>query len=72
MCIRDRYKGDEIARATACDGLLRAIAVSSRDMVERARNIHMTLPVVTAALGRAPVSYTHLNILNHTSVIFNT
>ena len=47
------YKGDEIARATACDGLLRAIAVSSRDMVERARNIHMTLPVVTAALGRA-------------------
>ena len=47
------YKGDEIARATACGGQLKAVAVSSRNMVERARQIHMTLPVATAALGRA-------------------
>lgn len=34
------------------DGWVKATAVSSREMVERARQIHSCLPVATAALGR--------------------
>ncbi len=34
------------------DGFVKAVAVESRDMVERARQIHKTLPTATAALGR--------------------
>ena len=34
------------------DGMVKAVAVTGRDMVERARQIHKTLPVATAALGR--------------------
>ena len=44
---------DEIVRAITGDGLIQAAAVTGRDLVERARNIHTTLPVATAALGRA-------------------
>ena len=44
---------DEIVRAITGDGYVKAVAVSGRDLVERARNIHTTLPVATAALGRA-------------------
>ena len=33
--------------------MVQAAAICSRDMVERARQIHKTLPVATAALGRA-------------------
>ena len=44
---------DEIVRAITGDGLVQAAAVTGRDIVERARNIHTTLPVATAALGRA-------------------
>ncbi len=44
---------DEIVRAITSDGLVQAAAVTGRDIVERARNIHTTLPVATAALGRA-------------------
>ncbi len=43
---------DEIVRAMTDDGLVKAVAITGRDMVERARNIHTTLPVATAALGR--------------------
>ena len=43
---------DEIVRAITGDGLVKAVAITGRDMVERARNIHTTLPVATAALGR--------------------
>ncbi|MGI5970949.1 MAG: Hsp33 family molecular chaperone HslO [Oscillospiraceae bacterium] len=43
---------DQIVRAVACGGLLRAVAVSTRELTERARRIHMTLPIATAALGR--------------------
>ena len=43
---------DEIVRAMTGDGLVKAVAITGRDMVERARNIHTTLPVATAALGR--------------------
>ena len=43
---------DEIVRAMTGDGLVKAVAVTGRDLVERARNIHTLLPMATAALGR--------------------
>ena len=43
---------DEIVRMMTGDGMVKAVAVTGRDMVERARQIHRTLPVATAALGR--------------------
>ena len=44
---------DSIIRVLAKDGPVKASAITARDMVERARQIHRTLPVATAALGRA-------------------
>ncbi len=44
---------DKIVRAISADGFVKAAAVSTLDLTERARNIHRTLPVATAALGRA-------------------
>ncbi len=44
---------DKLVRAITTDGLVQAVAVSTRDLTERARTIHTTLPVATAALGRA-------------------
>lgn len=44
---------DYIVRAMTADGFVKAVAITSRDMVERARQIHKTLPTATAALGRA-------------------
>ena len=43
---------DEIVRAITADGLVKAAAITGRDLVERARNTHTLLPVATAALGR--------------------
>ncbi len=43
---------DQIIRMIAKDAPVKASAISGRDLVERARNIHMLLPVATAALGR--------------------
>ena len=43
---------DEIVRAITGDGFVKAVAITGRDMVERARNIHTLLPIATAALGR--------------------
>lgn len=43
---------DKIIRAISADGLIKISAVSTRHITERARNIHHSLPVVTAALGR--------------------
>ena len=43
---------DRIVRAITSDGMVQAAAISSRDLTERARQIHKTLPVATAALGR--------------------
>lgn len=43
---------DEIVRMITGDGCVKAIAISGRELVERARQIHNTLPVATAALGR--------------------
>lgn len=44
--------GDYIVRATAADAQIRAFACTTRELVERARQVHNTSPVVTAALGR--------------------
>ena len=44
---------DEIVRAMTGDGYVKAVAITGRDLVERARNIHTLLPMATAALGRA-------------------
>lgn len=43
---------DRLVRAITADGMVQAVAVSTRELTERARNIHTTLPVATAALGR--------------------
>ena len=43
---------DQLVRAISRDGFLKAVAVSTRDLTEQARQIHKTTPVATAALGR--------------------
>ena len=43
---------DYIVRASAADGQIRVFAATTRDLVEKARKIHGTSPVATAALGR--------------------
>jgi len=43
---------DYIVRATAANAQIRAFAVNSREMAEKARDIHNLSPVATAALGR--------------------
>ena len=44
---------DEIVRAMTKDGYVKAVAVTGRDVVERARQMHTLPPMATAALGRA-------------------
>ena len=44
--------GDYIVRAMAANQQIRAFAIYSKDMVEKARASHNTSPVATAALGR--------------------
>lgn len=43
---------DYIVRAMSKNGYIKAMAISSKHLVERARNIHHTTPTATAALGR--------------------
>ena len=43
---------DRLVRAITADGMVQAVAVTTRALTERARQIHKTLPVGTAALGR--------------------
>ena len=43
---------DYMIRGTAADDKVRIFAVTTRDLVEKARQIHNTSPVATAALGR--------------------
>lgn len=43
---------DYMVRATAADSSIRAFAITSREMVETAREAHKTSPIMTAALGR--------------------
>lgn len=45
-------KNDLLVRAITTDGMVKATAVSSKYLVEKAREIHGTSPVATAALGR--------------------
>lgn len=44
---------DHIIRAMSRDGFVKAVAIVSTDLVERARQIHHTTAVATAAFGRA-------------------
>ena len=43
---------DRRIRAIAADAAIQITVVQTTGMVERARNIHKTLPLATAALGR--------------------
>lgn len=43
---------DYMVRATAADAMVRLFVCNSKNLVEEARKIHNTTPVVTAALGR--------------------
>ena len=43
---------DYIVRVMTADGFVKAMAIASTNLVERARNIHKTTPTATAALGR--------------------
>lgn len=43
---------DYMVRATAAEGQIRIFAVTTKDLVEKAKNHHNTSPVMTAALGR--------------------
>lgn len=43
---------DQLVRAMSRDGFVNAVAVTTKDLTERARQIHKTLPTATAALGR--------------------
>ena len=43
---------DQLVRAISKDGFVKAVAVSTRGLTERARQIHRMTPVATAALGR--------------------
>lgn len=43
---------DQLVRAITAGGAVKAVAVTTRDLTEYARNIHKTLPTATAALGR--------------------
>ena len=44
---------DQVIRVLGKDAPVKASVITARDMVERARQIHRTLPTATAALGRA-------------------
>ena len=43
---------DELIRAIGGDGFIKIAAVTTKELTEKARQIHKTLPVATAALGR--------------------
>lgn len=49
---REILMKDYIVRATAADGQIRAFAITSKNLVEKAALAHNTSPVMTAALGR--------------------
>ena len=43
---------DRLLRGISADGSVKITAVTTKDLTEKARRIHSTLPVITAALGR--------------------
>lgn len=55
--------GDYIVRAMAADRQIRAFAVTSRELVEHAREAHHTSPVATAALGRLLSAGTMMGVM---------
>lgn len=44
---------DQLVRAITKDGTVKAVAAATKEITERARKIQKTLPVATAAIGRA-------------------
>lgn len=50
---------DHIIRAITADGSVKAVAITGRDLVERARTIHTLLPVATAGPGPHPAGRLH-------------
>lgn len=43
---------DQIVRGIAANGYVKVVGITTTEIVERARQIHKTLPMATAALGR--------------------
>ena len=43
---------DRLLRGISADGSVKITAVTTKDLTEKVRRIHSTLPVITAALGR--------------------
>ena len=43
---------DQIVRGMTADGFVKVVGITTTNLVERARQIHKTLPTATAALGR--------------------
>ena len=62
---------DEIVRAMTGDGYVKAVAITGRDLVERARNIHTLLPMATAALGRALLGASMMGDISPTFLFFS-
>lgn len=54
---------DYIVRATAANHQIRAFAVTSKELVEHARQAHNTSPVATAALGRLLSAGTMMGVM---------
>ena len=46
------HNTDEIIRATGADGYMKMAVITAKHTVQRAREIHNTSPVASAALGR--------------------
>ena len=44
---------DKLIRGVTADGFIKVVAVETKELTEKARNMHKTLPLATAALGRA-------------------
>lgn len=47
---------DRLIRAVTCDGAIKILAMTAREMVEEARRIHDLTPLTSAALGRTLVA----------------
>lgn len=62
---------DYIIRATAANGQIRAFFATTKNMVEDARKIHNTTPVVTAAIGRTMTATAIMGLMlkNDTDII---
>ena len=50
--MEEKQMADYIVRATAANAQIRAFATTTKETVEKARQMHETSPIITAALGR--------------------